>query len=289
MLMVAYLYQEGGSDAFEQDLEKAYEWYSAAAAKGSASALCVMAQLHAQGMVDDASPAKAVELYEQAFNELNSSEALVGLSALYMDDTFAGLQQDVPKALALLEQAAAMDDDEAMLTLGQLYLGEMSEQVSADHALARKWLEAAADRDNTDALNTLGFLHFSGEAGYAKDVDMAISLHERAAGLKEIEAMNLLGQLYFSGVEGDVEIDFAKSMHWFKKAAAHGSALAMSTIGDMYEEGMGVDKDEKLAAEWHAKAEEAGDDEDWEDDCCDDEDCDGCGDDHEHEQDHDEE
>ncbi|MDC2993144.1 sel1 repeat family protein [bacterium] len=48
-------------------------------------------------------------------------------------------------------------------------------------------------------------------------------------------------------------------MKWYRKAAKQGYASAQANIGLSYENGRGVDKDKELAAKWHCKAAERGD------------------------------
>ena len=47
-------------------------------------------------------------------------------------------------------------------------------------------------------------------------------------------------------------------MEWLKKAADGGSEDAMSSLAACYRDGVGVDKDKRVADEWQAKATAAG-------------------------------
>ncbi len=50
-----------------------------------------------------------------------------------------------------------------------------------------------------------------------------------------------------------------EAIAWFQKAAGQGDAYSQSHLGYAYEQGLGVARDEKLAAEWYAKAADHGD------------------------------
>ena len=50
----------------------------------------------------------------------------------------------------------------------------------------------------------------------------------------------------------------AEGVNWLKKAAAQGYALAQRNLGYCYENGVGVEQDEKMAAEWNRKAAAGG-------------------------------
>jgi len=47
-------------------------------------------------------------------------------------------------------------------------------------------------------------------------------------------------------------------VEWFRKAAKQGNVGAQFNLGRMYENGLGVDKNDSTAVEWHRKAAEQG-------------------------------
>jgi len=53
-------------------------------------------------------------------------------------------------------------------------------------------------------------------------------------------------------------VDHIKALHWFEKAAEHGSRLAWSNLATIYKEGRGVKPDPVEAAKWVRKLAEAG-------------------------------
>jgi len=52
-------------------------------------------------------------------------------------------------------------------------------------------------------------------------------------------------------------MDYQRAMKWYQKAASIGSVDAMDNLAIMYENGQGVKKDPKIAADWRQKAAEA--------------------------------
>jgi TPR repeat protein len=50
-----------------------------------------------------------------------------------------------------------------------------------------------------------------------------------------------------------------QAVSWYRKAAEAGNARGMNSLGVMYENGRGVDKDDVQAVSWYRKAAEAGD------------------------------
>jgi hypothetical protein len=66
-----------------------------------------------------------------------------------------------------------------------------------------------------------------------------------------------LGRAYLSG--RCVASDPAEAKPLLDRAASLGNALAMFSLGGMYEKGQGVERDEKAAIEWYRKASDKGD------------------------------
>ena len=62
-----------------------------------------------------------------------------------------------------------------------------------------------------------------------------------------------LGVNYQMGV-GGVQQNESKAFEWYLKAAENGEPEACQTLGFLYENGLGVAKDETKAAEWYRKA-----------------------------------
>ena len=64
--------------------------------------------------------------------------------------------------------------------------------------------------------------------------------------------MYSLGQMYEEG--RGVPQNFAQALRWYEKAAAAGSAPAMTKLGIFYEKGLLVEKDYDEAMRWFEKA-----------------------------------
>ena len=55
-----------------------------------------------------------------------------------------------------------------------------------------------------------------------------------------------------------MECKHAQAMEWWSKSAALGNDCSMSSIGDLYRDGLGVERDVNKAMEWYSKAAELG-------------------------------
>lgn len=67
----------------------------------------------------------------------------------------------------------------------------------------------------------------------------------------------LLAVMYRHGDGGYAQND-QQAAYWFEQAAAQGNEYAQMVLGDLYEEGIGVNKNLKLAADWREKAGKRG-------------------------------
>lgn len=96
----------------------------------------------------------------------------------------------------------------------------------------------------------------SGEIVFDNSV---VNLDEVAIGEVDNDADRLfmLGLSFLKGEDG-LEQDYSKAMRVFREAAAAGSAGAMTNIGVMYMEGIGVERNDERAVFWFKNAAEAG-------------------------------
>jgi TPR repeat protein len=63
-----------------------------------------------------------------------------------------------------------------------------------------------------------------------------------------------LGTAYEQGWFG--ETDLHEALKWYRRAAAQGDPDAQNSLGQMYQDGEGIQQNYTLAAEWHRRAAE---------------------------------
>jgi hypothetical protein len=84
------------------------------------------------------------------------------------------------------------------------------------------------------------------------DYQAAMTLWKEAADRGNADAEDNIGQLY---EEGDgVNQDYGQAMQWYQRAAQDGSASALGDIGDLYKNGSGVERSFATALQWYRKA-----------------------------------
>ena len=96
-------------------------------------------------------------------------------------------------------------------------------------------LRVAADGGNLSAMRELGDHLYRGDR-IAVDQAKAVEWYTRAASGGDTLAMTRLAY-YLSHVKKD----YAGALEWYRKAADRGEALAMNNLGQMYQQGKGVD------------------------------------------------
>ncbi|MCY4192630.1 MAG: tetratricopeptide repeat protein [Rhodospirillaceae bacterium] len=80
---------------------------------------------------------------------------------------------------------------------------------------------------------------------------------KRRAQQGDVAAQAMLGLRYKKGL--GMPKNYAKAVHWYRKAAEQGHAKAQHNLGNMYYHGEGVPKDYVKAVYWYHKATEQSD------------------------------
>jgi TPR repeat protein len=75
------------------------------------------------------------------------------------------------------------------------------------------------------------------------------------AGLAKAQVQ--LGQIYLQGVD-EVPHDYAQAMKWFRKAAEKGDPDGEFSLGNMYQQGLGVPENLPEAIAWYQRASKDG-------------------------------
>lgn len=101
-----------------------------------------------------------------------------------------------------------------------------------------------------------GEASFYGDSG-EPDYDTARRLFLKAADEGHVQAMFRIGRMYEQGL--GVGKDQHAALNWYRKAAELGNTQAMVRIARIYGRGLGVERDYDLALAWLRKASEAGD------------------------------
>ena len=173
-----------------------------------------------------------------------------------------GAPQDYEKAKSWFEKGAKRDDIGSTYMLGVMYSSPLSG--IQDTEKSKTYFLKAAELGSASALFMLALKYKYGTSGYEKDISQAIELCkeaiEKAKDSEKGGFMVFLAECYESKrnkKEAKYWSNQGKEYH--EKRAAKGDALAMYSLGLMYQSGnSSVKKDPEQAKEWFRKSCDAG-------------------------------
>jgi len=235
--LVGEMYQQGnGVTANEVE---AAAWLTKAADQGDVPSALALGQFWEQR----SDYARALQWYEKAASA-DDENAAEHLAELYGGGR--GVPRDAKKVmywrLRSTEGQGAHDQFNAE-ALGDEY--ERGDNTPVDHAQAAVWWLKAAELGNADAAKKLADSYHAGR-GVPQDYKNALYWYHKAG---EADAWIAIGSMYRLG-EG-VPKDGSQALAWYQKAD---TVEARTLIGDMYLQGEGVTKDPAQAAVWFNKA-----------------------------------
>lgn len=179
-----------------------------------------------------------------------------------------GIPKDISRALRWFTEAAEEHD----LTEAKEKLGEIYEDLDK-YELAEKWYSEAVEERNANAMYRLGLMIYRGKLGFRpgkEGIDLMETAAKRGhsdarkyldtyvkdprnkrfsktaeyksrAEMGDVGAQFSLGNMYENGI--DVHKDNIEAATWYKMAASNGHSRAQYRLGMMYMEGRGVPKD----------------------------------------------
>ena len=176
-------------------------------------------------------PATAIS-YLRRGEAAGSAEAMVALADLYLGS--GGLvDQDIPQAEKLLQQAFALKSGDAAFRLGMIEERLRGEE--PDFEKAYEWFQKASELGQASAFKKLADYALAEKKGSKEE---AFKLYQTAAGLQSAEAAYDLARLYQSGQT--VPEDLVAAAAWMRIAADRGYLLAQNELGMMLLNGRGV-------------------------------------------------
>jgi TPR repeat protein len=210
--------------------------------------------------------------------DANSGNPHASFSLGFAFTTGSGVPQDQTQAAAWYARAARQGHEQAATLLGSRYLRGIG--VPQDDATAAFWFALGAERGDREALTALGLLYAAGR-GVQRDLAMAVRLWTLAG---SGAALRLLGDAHacgfgvelnpaqalvfyrqapeFSGLElarmyrsgCGVPLDEQAAATWLRREADQGNPEAQIELGEMFEDGAGVERSSFEAYQWAALA-----------------------------------
>jgi TPR repeat protein len=240
---------------------------------------------------------KFVEGVELAKSSMKEQRISLVLLAYAYRHGIGGYSIDLPEAVKLLQQGVDKGEPEAMSDLSGAFA--QGKGVDKDEKRALDLLQRAADTGELEAIYHLAGVRFTGRLGANKDVDEGLRLMQKSAdsGLpiaqlrlgmilasrekrmtpeahryitsarEQMErfsrqgsawARAVLGEIYEKGI--GIPKDQAKAIDLYRMAASHSNVTAMTRLGIVYLDGIGTEKNLSEARQWLEKAAKMGSD-----------------------------
>ena len=204
-----------------------------------------------------------MDYYQQAA-ELGNAHGLYWIGICYAYGR--GVEQDGEKGIAYLEQAAEAGYTDAYRVIGQFY--ENGTGVKQDYAKAKEWYEKGVEAGSIIAMTNIGQLYQYGN-GVSKNASTAIAWYQKAVDGGDYNAMLNLGNMYnWGGWNINLPRNYDKAADYFERAAElrpsdwewfesgikSKNVTCAYTLGYIYENGLGVEKDYEKALDCYAQA-----------------------------------
>ncbi|KAI9006659.1 hypothetical protein CLU79DRAFT_779603 [Phycomyces nitens] len=164
-----------------------------------------------------------------------------------------GHTPDIDQGLAFLERAGEQKQPDAAYELGRFY-SDRYHYSRPDLKQSLYWYQRAFENGDTRALVDLAYGFSEGDLGHdvPRDDDRAFRYAEQGAKTDDKYCQYILGHLYLKG--RGVAQDSEKAVYWLSASADQGFAVALEEISAIYLKGHGdVPKDYRLAHEWCLK------------------------------------
>lgn len=226
---------------------EAMNWYKKAADKGIASAMSYIGNLYGNGQGVTKSYSEALHwLKKAADKEIVPSMNHIG--TIYYNGGY-GVTQDYGEALNWYKKAAGRGFVASMNSIGYMYHNGIG--VKQDYLEAINWYKKAAEKGSHTASAWIGSFYYNGK-GVSIDYDQALYWLKKTVEMnvpKEEKSVSfaLVAHVY------KAKKDYEQALQWYVKAHDAGHQTAKNEIALMYEQGLGVEKDKKMAKEWRSK------------------------------------
>lgn len=190
----------------------------------------------------------------QASAQAGAAASQLEMGTVYRTGKY--LPQDYTQARHYFELAAAQDNEDAMTEIALMYW--RGNGVPVDFVAANRWYAKAVELGSADAAYNLALSYQAGK-GIEQDMQKAFFYFRIAAERNMVEAQSRLAGYYL----GETMRDYPRALHWARRSADQGDKSAILLLDTIYRNGLGVPKDEALAARLYLELEKKASASDW--------------------------
>lgn len=228
----------------EQDLEMATDLFYKAAKQGYAPAQNDYPISYSNTSKTPMAPSKVFEWFEKSANQ-GYAPAQYHLAYCYANNV--GTTMDIDSYLYWMEKSADQNYKIAYYNLAGFYLSAPDEYKNID--LGFEMLDNLVKDEYPYAYYNLAQCYANGIA-VDRDTEIAYKLIKDGAKKNDPVCIYALGINYFNPVPGTVSQNYKKGLELLLQAAEYGYPLAQYYIGVVYQQGLGVNADAKVAQKW---------------------------------------
>ncbi len=237
MVLTAYQYENG--KGVDVNFEKSLEWLA------RAERSCM---LRLKGELSETDRNYYESLLKDVDQKRMHCESAACVELVRKED--CPMEQRQKAFSRLSELAHEKGDWRAQVSMGILY--EEGTFVAQDERKALEYYLMAAENGSTGAMNNIGNFFLHGK-GVAKDYDKAFAWYQKASELSgNAAAQCSLGMCYQYGY--GTKTDYEKARCFYELSAKQGLGLAYYRMGLLYEQGLGVAKDSRIAKQYFGEA-----------------------------------
>ena len=182
----------------------------------------------------------------------------VDVNALFQEARQASMDGNAVKANELFEQLYQLGDYRGAEMLATAY--QNGEGVEQDYTKAMEWNFRAVNMGSGRGWANVGQMYEKGQ-GVQQSFEKAVMFYslsmDSALSNPDFKGPRYAGVLYengFTNDAGDLIQDLEKAAAYYLVAADHGDATACSAIGRFYQNGLGVEQNYELAAQYYLAA-----------------------------------
>ncbi len=235
------------------DADQSKKWLEQSVRLRNSKAYMEIGRLYEIGYIYNHNPQKAIKFYQLAAQAGNVN-AYAKLASVYLYGR--GVERDLRIAVNYLRLLKKFSNDENVKKQADEELAKIYFDIAIGLPNGNSKLQfflLAWDHGNKKAADAVGEIYYKG-AGVGRDYLRAKEWFEKSAKLESSFAYEKLGMMYVEA-PGDIERDYKKAMDNFQKAARLGSSRGAYMTGYLYENGLGVPKDEAQATTWRTRSE----------------------------------
>ena len=229
----------------EKNINEAFRLFKVLADKGFPPAQYYLGKHYEQGDGVEKDITEATRWYTLSL-EQGYTQAYTSLMDLYTGEDGKIQAKYFPKAVTAAQQASKLGHPLAQYLLGMLYFAGVGVEKNINKST--RLLELSAGNGCTKAQHHLGLMLVYGLEGSEKNIEKGRDYLTLASMNGEADATFRLAVTYFDSRSTQ---GISKAVEYSTLAAEQGSNKGQFILGEMYEDGVGKEKDINEALKWY--------------------------------------